>query len=544
MFGAVWVRRSCGVFAMAFLSAVGRRCRGAVAGAALGIFLGLAGCTPTERVATPDEQHVIDRKFVEYPAGFELRRFATGFTAATAMAYDPEGPSLLVAEGERGDEPLIWRVPLNGGKISLFYPPGGRLPLPFPSPAWRMFGPIGGMVVVDGKVIVTHRDENGMGVITALDRKGGHKTVVAGFPTQGDGGLTDLAVNPLTGELWFGCGTATNSGVVGTDNWGEGWLRVHPDVHDVPWHDIELLGYKFQSVNPFAGIFGPADVAVTAPFQVFNQSFAIRIFGSPVGKPGGAIYSVSPTGGIATVKAHGIHNPRGIVFNEYGTAYFTNDGMEMRGARPIKDDPDALCHVPPGQAWFGWPDFSTTLDPIGDARYQPPQEMIARTGYPEVRPLIDRGASGLTPPSRDTLLEAAFPSLSGAGKMDFAPAAWQKEYHGSVLITLSGDRSPFASGGIKLSRPVGFKIVRVDLDRHAVHDFIRNTSGLPRSSTPGYNLDLIERPVDVKCYGPDGVAYILDMGRMEVRNGREIYYPATGQIYRLVPIKEPATQPK
>ncbi|MDB5357590.1 MAG: hypothetical protein JWN24_4043 [Phycisphaerales bacterium] len=538
MFGAVRVwRRSFGACAMNFL------CRPLVAGTTLCLGFGLIGCTPTERICTPDEQHVIDRKNVECPSEYDLRRFATGLTAPTAIAYDTDGPSLLVAEGERGEEPQIWRLPLNGGKMSRVYPAPGRLPLPFPAPAWRIFGPIGGMVVHDRKMFVTHRDENDLGVITALDHKGGHKTIVAGFPTQGDNGLTDLVFNGDTGELWFGCGTATNSGVVSTDNWAIGWLRYHQDVHDIPWRDLELLGYKFQSMNPFAGIFGPADVAVTAPFQPFNQSFAIRVSGSPVGKPNGAIYSVSPNGGIPTVKAYGIHNPRGIAINEYGRIYFTNTGMEMRGARPIKDDPDALLHIPNFIAWYGWPDFTADLNSVGDRKYQPPQDMIARTGYPEVRPLIDQGASGLPAPPRDQVLEWAFPSLSGAGKMAFVPATARKEFQGSVIITLSGDRSPFASGGIKLPRRVGFKIVRVDLDRHAVHDFIRNTSGLPASSTDPNNRDLLERPVDVK-FGDDGVMYILDMGRMEVRDGRERYEPGTGQIFRAVPTTEPATKPK
>ena len=70
-------------------------------------FVGLvAGCHLTPRVLLPDEQHVIDRQQVEYPAGYELRRYATGLTAPTAFAWDADG-SLLVAEGVRGEEPRI-----------------------------------------------------------------------------------------------------------------------------------------------------------------------------------------------------------------------------------------------------------------------------------------------------------------------------------------------------------------------------------------------------------------------------------------------------
>ena len=37
-----------------------------------------------------------------------------------------------------------------------------------------------------------------------------------------------------------------------------------------------------------------------------------------------------------------------LAINEFGRVYFTNDGMEMRGTRPIKDDPDSLLRLVPG----------------------------------------------------------------------------------------------------------------------------------------------------------------------------------------------------
>lgn len=507
------------------------------------IWLG-AGCTAPPRVCTPDEQKVISREYAEYPAGYELRRFATGFTAPTAMAWDADG-SLLVAEGVRGEEPRIWRVPANGSRPILFYPRENvLLPFRIPKTGWQMYGPIGGMVVVDGNVIVSHRDENDLGVITALDSKGGHKVLAAGFPAQGDNGLTDVAVDPRTGRIWFGCGSATNSGVVGLDNWAAGWVRIHPEVHDMPFHDIEELGYKFQTINPLAGLFGPADIAVTAPFQAFNQNFAVHVRGSPDGKPNAAIYSVAPEGGFPTVEGTGMHLPRGITFNDLGQPYVVNDGMAMpQGCtRPIKNDPDSLIRLPPGQPWLGWPEYSTDFQPISDPRFQPPEWMIAPSGYPQVRWLIDQRASGLTPPIRDTMLETAFPPLSGAAKMAFAPGVGAfKEFHGSVIIALSGDKSPFASGGIMLPRPVGFKVVMVDLDRHITRDFVRNVGDLPGSQINPHNPSLLERPLDIK-FGPDGSMYILDEGRMEVKHAQDRFDSNSGQIFRLVPVRTPTTQ--
>ncbi|HZL38604.1 MAG TPA: hypothetical protein VFC78_25070 [Tepidisphaeraceae bacterium] len=501
----------------------------------------LAGCTAPPRVLLPDEQHAIDRKDVEYPGGYELRRFATGLTAPTCEAFDADG-SLLIAQGERGDEPQIWRFPRSGAAPVLVYPRKPKFPFYLARGGWRMYGPIGGMVVADGKIIVTHRDEHDQGVVTELDSAGNHTTLVAGMPAQGEYGLTDLAINPVTGDLWFGCGTYTNSGVVGIDDWAMRWVRDHPELHDVPWHDIELLGYKFQTPNPLAGLFGPADLAVTAAFQAFSQSFAIRIPGSPDGRPSGAIYSVPRHGGFPQVQGHGIHNPSGIVFNEYAQAYFTNQGMEMRGTRPIKNDPCALLRLLlDGNVWFGWPDYTADLRSVGEPLYQPPEWMISRSGYPQVRPLIDQRASGLEAPRRDALLEAAFPSLSGAGKLAFYRGP-NREYRDNLIVVLSGDRTPFASGGVVLPRREGFKVVRVDLARHVTADFVRNVHDLPGSSI-GHNPDLIERPFDVK-FGPDGAMYILDEGRMQMKDGREHFDKGSGQIFRLVPVRPAATQGK
>src|SRR5205085_2682146 len=114
------------------------------------------------------------------------------------------------------------------------------------------------------------------------------------------------------------------------------------------------------------------------------------------------IYSIGPDGGDLTVEAWGIRMPRGIAFNQYGRLYATNNGMELRGTRPVKDDPDALVRILSG-TYYGWPDYSTDLYSISDPRFQPPSWLVAKYGYDENSPVIDLGASnpqgrGLKPP--------------------------------------------------------------------------------------------------------------------------------------------------
>lgn len=520
-------------------------CCKATTGAALLLALSLCGCLPNARLLSIDEQKPIDRSFVEYPNGYQFRRYVTALTAPTAFAFDADG-SLLIAMGERDDDVRIIGFKTDGSPFTV-YPESEQGILGLVTPGgWHMYGPVGGMVCYQGKVFVSHRDADGMGVISALDYHGHHSTIVGNLPAQGDYGVTDLAISPTNGRLYFGVGTATNSGVVGSDNWAAGWVRDHPLVHDEPWEDIALLGYRFDSPNPLAGFLGPTDLAVTAIFQAFNHSNQTRIRGvaGPDGshKPNGAIYWVSPEGGYATVEAHGIHNPRGIAINEFGRVYFTNDGMEMRGTRPVRDDHDALLRLVPG-AWYGWPDYTADLEPVSDPRFQPPMELLTPSGYPELRFVIDKESSHLIAPNRDTLLQAAFPSLSGAAHIDIVPSAGPfKEFRGNVIVAMNGDRAPFATSGRKLIESVGYKIMRVDPDMHQTKDFIRNTDGNPRSRVSGHAVGLLERPIDVK-FGPDGSLYVLDFGELEMRDGREHVTPGSGQIFRLVPISQSPASP-
>ena len=55
-----------------------------------------------------------------------------------------------------------------------------------------------------------------------------------------------------------------------------------------------------------------------------------------------------------------------------------DDGMELRGTRPVKDDPDSFVQVV-HDADYGFPDFSTDLFPISDSRFQPPERMAIKS---------------------------------------------------------------------------------------------------------------------------------------------------------------------
>ena len=157
----------------------------------------------------------------------------------------------------------------------------------------------------------------------------------------------------------------------------------------------------------------------------------------------------------------------------------------------------------------------------------------------------DRHASGLRESNENmqSLVKARFPSLSGAAKLAFVPGSGPfKRWRGEAIIALSGDRAPFATSGIELKSPVGYKLVRVDVDSGKVEEFIHNTGFLPASKT-GQKGIALERPIDVKI-GADGAMYILDFGEVEYKpSGREKISNGTGRLLKLVPIPQTTTQP-
>jgi hypothetical protein len=427
-----------------------------------------------------------------------------------------------------------------------------------------MYGPVGDMLYYDGWLYVSHRDEHDFGVITRVNEKGEHQTVTAAWPAQGEHGIGGMAIDARYGRLYFGVGSATNSGVVGLDDFAiDDWPRNYPAVHDLPWKTVVLVGRRMNSRNPYASpLFGVGELSVSAPFQRFGVSDQTRIPGavnSPQGIPkfNAGIFSVPLTGGEINVEAHGIRYPRGMAFDQFGILHFTNDGMELRGSRPVKDDPDSVLTLSRA-TWYGWPDYSTDLLPIDrDAlrqmggydpdRFQPPLDMVRPTGYPDVSFALNHHASELVEPSRSSgLVNGVFPSQSGAAGIEFVPATGTageafKEYAGSAIVALSGDRAPFATGGIKVG-PIGYKVMRVDVVSNQVREFIRNTQGKPRSQLNEDDNDLIERPIQAR-FGPDGSLYVLDFGQMRMKDGREDVTARTGKVYRLRPTTPPAAAP-
>ena len=516
--------------------------RGCLAGVMLSITL-LSACTRTPITYKPADQITIDRRFVDSPAGFDLKLVISNLNAPTAIAFDTDGTLLIAEGGLDGDEPRIFAQRADHSLL-MVYPSDHRIPFIPVQPGFQIYGPVGGMIADHRRIYVSHRDKDGRGVITQFGYDGSHKTIQSDLPAEGDYGVTDLALGS-DDRIYFGVGAATNSGIVGLDNLR--WLRKHPNFCDQSYVDLELLGLRFIAKNPFAGLFGGGEIDNIGPYQPFGVSNRAHIPPAANGNPSSAVYSVARTGGDRRVEASGIRYPRGLAFNEHNALYAMSDGMEKRGLRPVQDDLDVLLRIYPGgpPSWYGFPDYGADMTPITDKRFQPEPELILPSGFPKLVFLIDHKASGLRDidENMQSLVKAKFPSLSGAAKAVFAPSSGPfKRWQGEVFIALSGDRAPFATSDYTLKSPVGYKVVRVNVESGKVEDFIHNTKYLPASKS-GQGGNAMERPIDVKI-GPDGAMYILDFGEVEYKSdGREKISRRTGRLYKLAPAAAATTQP-
>ncbi|MCQ6265189.1 hypothetical protein M1K46_05870 [Fictibacillus sp. WQ 8-8] len=97
--------------------------------------------------------------------------------------------------------------------------------------------PLTGINQYGSKIYVSHR-----GKITAVTIDGEKEDILTGLPSHGDH-HNNKVVFGRDDKMYFGQGTATNSGVVGKDS---GWLKVFRYFHDYPGQDITLNGQNFK----------------------------------------------------------------------------------------------------------------------------------------------------------------------------------------------------------------------------------------------------------------------------------------------------------
>jgi glucose/arabinose dehydrogenase len=412
------------------------------------------------------------------PDGYVAEVVATGLSAPVMTMFGPDGTAYVVECGHKVDDaPRIRRVDLTSGELATVHE--------FTGPDWVETGAVTGAVLVDDAFIVTNTDR-----IVRIDADGNRTTIVDGLPGRGDHQTNHPVLGP-DGRIYFGVGSATNSGIVGSDNAAYAWLKDNPDVHDVPAKDVVLAGRNYDDRDVLGDLRQTVRTGAFVPFG--TETSPGQVIPGNV-KASGAILRCHPDGSDLEVVAWGLRNPYGLAFAPDGQLYATEHGMDARSKRQILGDFDDLYLVEEGR-WYGWPDFASGIrldDPRWGDGGQGREPVLAE--FPEAEP--PKPVVSFKPHAAANGL-----AIAAAGPFGF---------EGQAFVALFGDLAPITTP--RLGTPVGFRVVRVDLERREIVDFAVNRIQGPASKLPH---DGFERPSHC-AFGPDGSLYVTDFGEIDI----------------------------
>jgi glucose/arabinose dehydrogenase len=453
------------------------------------------------QVAGGAEARRLDPADVALPAGYRVELVTGGLTFPTGVTFDDAGGVYVVEAGYAYGE--VWTTPRL-----LRCDPGGRL-----SEVARGGdnGPWTGVTFHAGAFILGEGGERRGGRILRIGRDGAVTVLAEGLPSVGDHHTNRPTVGP-DGYVYFGQGTATNSGVVGTDNFEFGWPKRHPRFHDVPARDITLAGLNFSSEDPRATA-TTARTATGAYVPFGTETRPGQVIPGKVPFTGG-IMRLPASGGPLEMVAWGMRNPYALAFAPDGALYATENAYDERGSRPVFGTGDCLWKVEQGM-WYGWPDFAMGL-PVTDPRFNQqlgsPRLGFVLASHPNVPP----------EPS------AIFGVHASANGLDFSRNA-TFGHVGEAFVAEFGDMAPNVG---KVAWPTGFSVVRVNPKTGVISDFAANR-GLHRGPASWLGAAGLERPMDVR-FDPAGTAlYVVDFGILEMRDRRPTPRARTGALWRI-----------
>ncbi len=447
-----------------------------------------------------------DAAAAEVPAGYRVDIVVADLQYPSSIEFDDRG-AMYVAEA--GNIDGDWVAPARVTK----YTQTGPATRTNEVVADNLNGPVTDLLWHRGRLYISHR-----GKISVLLEKGKVQDLVTDLPSFGDHHNNQLTAGP-DGKIYFGQGTATNSGVVGVDNYLLGWLAPYPDFHDRPGKDITLRGQAFDSADPLAALAkNTARMVKTSAFQPFGKTVPVDTTVKGTAKANGAILRMDPDGKNLEVYAWGLRNPFGVMWGPDGKLYASDNGADERGVRPIANCPDNLWVVKAG-AWYGWPDF-VSGEPVTDPKFKPKgmpaPEFLLKDHPPVEKPFM------------------TFEPHSSVTKLDFSRGRGFG-FEGQMFLAASGDYAPATATEQKRA---GYWVKRIDPATGKGEMFFRAKSSALGPKDMEYVLTAgPKRPVDVK-FSPAGDAlYVVDIGAVAfVTSGTGPTprpFPGSGVVWRI-----------
>jgi glucose/arabinose dehydrogenase len=446
-------------------------------------------------------QRKVDTTAIALPKGYKITPVTSGLTFPTAVTFDNAG-NLYVIEsgysyGEIIEEPKLLKVESNGSTTLIAK--GSRN------------GPWTGVTFQEGNFYVAEGGVAEGGRILKITPDGKIAPLITDLPTFGDHHTNGPAIK--NGYIYFGLGTATNSAVVGNDNAKFGWLSRHKTFHDIPCDDITLNGINYPTENVLTEQHG--DNANTGAYSPYNTTTSAGEVIKGKIPCTGAILRMPIAGGKPELVAWGFRNPYGLAFSPQGNLFITENAYDDRGSRPVWGAGDVLWEVKQGM-WYGWPDFSAGKPIKGDEEFKVP-------GKKAVQPVLAKYPN--QPPKPVAILGVH----SSSNGFDFSRNA-NFGYPGQAFVAQFGDMAPDVG---KVYSPVGFKVVRVNVESGEVEDFAVN-KGKKNGPASWLKSGGLERPVSVKFDPPGDALYVVDFGIMKITKDKSLPQVKTGVIWKII----------
>lgn len=441
----------------------------------------------------------IEARDIAVPVGYKIEAVARGLTFPSAVAFD-DSANLFVTEagysyGEVWGEPRLLQV-MSDGRTKVVAT-GSRN------------GPWTGITYYQNAFYVAEGGQAEGGRILKIGKDGTITPLVSGLPSLGDHHTNGPVVKD--GYIYFGQGTATNSGVVGTDNAEYGWLLRHKEFHDVPCADITLNGQNYAAKNVSGDSTKDVQTGAFVPFGTATTAGQVIKGALPCS---GAVLRIPVAGGAVELVAWGLRNPFGMAIAPGNRLFVTDNAFDSRGSRPVWGSGDVLWEIK-NSAWYGWPDYSAGKPIWNDEEFKEPTSK-------SVKRVLQRDPS--TPPKPT----AVFGVHASANGMDFSKSD-AFGYKGEAFVAEFGDMAPKVG---KVLSPVGYKVVRVNVETGVIRDFAVNR-GKRNGPATWLGKGGLERPLSVR-FNPAGDAlYIADFGVMEMSEKSPQPKLNTGVIWKI-----------
>lgn len=444
------------------------------------------------------EGRVIDPADVLLPKGYKAEVFAAGFTFPTAMTFDENGIAYVIeagySYGEVFLEPKLLRVEKDGTVTTVYE--GGKN------------GPWNGVTYHDGYFYIAEGGQLKGGKILKVNKEGEVQVLVENLPSLGDHHTSGPVIRD--NYVYFGQGTATNSGIVGLDNAEFGWLYRYENFHDIPCEDIRVNALNNKTENILTE--EPDDIAITGPFSPYGNPVEPNQLIEGQIPCNGAVMRVPVDGGELELVAWGFRNPYGMAVAPDGEIYITQNSYDVRGSRPIWGTGDILWKLEEDK-WYGWPDYNGHHLIVG--REVP--------GKPDPKPVM------VEYPGEPPHPVASLAVHSSSNGIDFSTNS-EFGFEGEAFIAQFGDMAPAVG---KVLSPVGFKVVRVNTSNGVVEDFAVNKV-VENGPATWLKSGGLERPISVE-FGPDAESlYIVDFGILMIsEKGDANPMTKTGVIWKI-----------